>query len=585
MARFDTLIRNGRIIDGTGSPAFYGDIGIIAGRIAEIGELSQTEAGRVIDAQGKIVAPGHVNQHSHYDVALFWDPYCSNSGENGVTCVLNANCGFGLAPVRARDLERTMQMLETTEQIPVSHQRAALPWDWETFPDYLSRLEGLPKGVNVLTYLPLNPLLVYVMGVDAAKSRRPTETEMASIHRIINEAMDAGAIGISMSCMGAEGNSHLDYDGSPMTTDVIDHEVILEICRALVERGEGVIQILSHLVIYGDRSLTERLLELAKGSGVTVIHNAFMTSDLMPDKVGEDLTWLDRQRAEGYDIAVNVLVNRGWIEAGIRQLDVSCGMLTSVRRIAGCKTDEDVLELISKPDFVRAFSQEYAEKGATNGANGLEGQIVINVGDDPGLQRCMNRTLGEMAREEQRDVVEFMLDLAVRSGLALQLRSPQISSTDPQQAQRLFSHYATVIGGSDGGAHTKSFGMGHVPTDMLIWLARDEGIMTFEEMHFHLSLKIARTLQIKERGALLPGFWADILIYDPADLYFDTQCYEIVHDMPEGDWRRKGRAGGYSCIIVNGVVTHEHDQPTGAIPGKLLHNYPVRGAQVTVAAE
>jgi len=567
---FDTIIRGGRIADGTGCPMYYGDVGIAGGRIVQVGDLAAARANEVIDARGKIVAPGHVNQHSHYDVALFWDPYCSNAGENGVTTVVNANCGFGVAPARARDRERTMQMLETTEQIPVSHQKAALPWDWESFPEYLARVRQLRKGVNVLSYLPLNPLLVYVMGVDAAKMRRPTPAEMTEIHRIINEAMDAGAIGISMSAMGADGNSHVDYDGSPMPTDVVDHDVILDVCRALVERGEGVIQLLSQLVVYGDRSLTERALELAKGSGVSVIHNAFMTSDLMPTMVGKDLAWLDEQRAKGYDVKVNCLVNRGWIEAGMRQLDVSCGQLTAIRKIAACRSDDEVLRLIRDPEYQRAFVQEYATKGPTNGANGLEGQIVINVGDDPELARYLNRTLGAIAQEQGGNVVEVMLELALRSKLSLQLRSAQISSTDPSQAARMLAHVATVIGGSDGGAHTKSFGMGHVPTDLLIWLVRDEKLITLEEMHFHLALKVARSVQIKDRGALLPGFWADVLVYDLDALYFDTQRYEIVHDMPNGDWRRKGRAGGYEYILVNGVVTHRRDKPTGAAPGQLV---------------
>lgn len=585
MTTYDTIIRGGRIVDGTGYPAFRGDIGITGGRIAAIGNLARAEARRVIDATGKIVAPGHVNQHSHYDVALFWDPYCSNAGENGVTTVVNANCGFGVAPVRERDRERTMEMLETTEQIPVSHQRAALPWDWESFPEYLARVEGLAKGVNILTYVPLNPLLVYVMGVDAAKTRRPTAAEMAEIHRLINEAMDAGAIGISMSCMGAEGNSHLDSDGTPMPTDILEHEVVLDICRALVDRGEGVIQLLSHLVVYGDRGLTERLAELTAGSGVNIIHNAFMTSDLMPGKVEEDLAWLDGQLAEGKELIANVLVSRGWIEAGMRQLDVSCGMLAAVRRIAACKSDAEVLALVSDPDYRRAFAEEYAGKGPTNGANGLEGQIVINVGDDPELQRHMDRTLGEIAAEQGRNVVETMLDLATRSGLALQLRSPQISSTDPQQARRLFSHYATVLGGSDGGAHTKSFGMGHAPTDVILWLVREEKLMTLEEVHYHLAYKVARSVQIKDRGALLPGYWADVLIYDLDELYFDMRRYEIVHDMPGGDWRRKGRAGGYAYILVNGEITHERDKPTGSTPGRLVRICPDRSEDLAMAAE
>ena len=254
----------------------------------------------------------------------------------------------------------------------------------------------------------------------------------------------------------------------------------------------------------------------------------------------------------------------------MRQLDVSCGMLGAVRRIAGCRSDEEVLALIADPEYERAFAAEYAAKGATNGANGLEGQIVIGVGDDPALQRYLERKLGDIASDEGRGVVAVMLDLARRSRLALQLRSPQISSLDPRQAQRLFGHPATVIGGSDGGAHTKSFGMGHVPTDLLIWLTREHGLIPLEEMHFHLSLKIAEALQLWDRGALLPGYWADILVYDLDGLYFDTRRYEIVHDMPGGDWRRKGRAGGYDCILVNGIVTHRCDQPTGATPGRLL---------------
>lgn len=229
MQTFDTIIRGGKIVDGTGAPAFYADVGISGGKVAAVGNLKAAQAKEVIDAKGKIVAPGHVTQHAHYDVALFWDPYCSNSGENGVTTLVNANCGFGVAPVRKGDKERTMQMLETTEQIPVSHQRAALPWDWESFPEWLAHVKALPKGVNISTYLPLNPLLVYVMGVDAAKSRKPTAAEMAEMHRLINEAMDAGAIGISMSAMGVEGNSHVDYDGTPMPTDAIHHDTIVDI--------------------------------------------------------------------------------------------------------------------------------------------------------------------------------------------------------------------------------------------------------------------------------------------------------------------------------------------------------------------
>lgn len=585
MRTFDTIISGGRVIDGTGSPGYYADIGIVDGRIAAIGDLGPHNSQQVIDAKGKVVAPGHVTQHSHYDVALFWDPYCSNSGENGVTTVVNANCGFGVAPVRSRDIERTMQMLETTEQIPVSHQRAALPWDWESFPEYLARVKRLPKGVNVLTYLPLNPLLVYVMGVDAAKSRRPTPAEMAEMHRLINEAMDAGAIGISMSAMGADGNSHVDFDGTPMPTDVVDHEVILDIGRAVVERGEGVIQVLSHIITYGDRSISERMAEMAKGSGARVMHNTFLPIDLLPERTEENLTWLDAQRAKGCDITVSSMMHRGWLESNLRQLDVLAGQLSGIREISACKSDEEVLRLIVKPEFQRAFVQEYTTRGPAHGA-GLAGQTVISVGEHSELTPYLDRTLGQIAHDEGRNVVEVLLDLALRSRMALQLKSGQITATDPAQAVRLMTHCSVIPGGgADGGAHTKSFGMGHYATDLLIWLVRDEKLMTLEDMHFQLSLKGARSVQIYDRGALLPGFWADMLIYDLNELYFDRQRYEIVHDMPNGDWRRKGRAGGYDYILVNGVITHRRDVPTGATPGRFERVCSNRRRPHSIAAE
>jgi N-acyl-D-aspartate/D-glutamate deacylase len=584
MTAFDTIIRGGKIVDGTGSPAYYADVGITNGRIAAIGNLARAKAKQILDAKGKIVAPGHVTQHAHYDVALFWDPYCSNSGENGVTTVVNANCGFGVAPVHKRDMERTMQMLETTEQIPVMHQRSALPWDWESFPEWLARVKKVPKGVNVLTYLPLNPLLVYVMGVDAAKARRPTVTEMADIHRLINEAMDAGAIGISMSAMGVEGNSHVDYDGTPMPTDAIHHDTIVDICRAVVERGEGVIQLLSHIITYGDRSVSERVAELAAGSGAHVMHNSFVAIDAMPEAVEKNLAWLDALRAKGCDITVSCMAHRAWIESDIKQLDVVAGQLSAVREICARKTDEDVTKLISDPEFQRAFMEEYKLRGPAHGA-GLDSQTVIGVGDHDNLKRYLDRTLADIAKEEGRHPIEVLLDLALRSKLALQLKSGQVTATDPMQGARLMAHAGVILGGgADGGAHTKSFGTGHYATDLLLWYVKERKLKTIEDMHFQLSLKTARSVQIFDRGAILNGYWADILIYDLDALYFDQSRYEILHDMPNGDWRRKGRAGGYDYILVNGVITHQRDVPTGATPGQFVRVCADRSAQA-VAAE
>ncbi|WP_321326975.1 amidohydrolase family protein [uncultured Parasphingorhabdus sp.] len=585
MQIFDTIIENGFVVDGTGGAGTYADVGIVGDTIIEVGNLKRREANKRIDASGRIVAPGHITQHTHYDAALFWDPYCLDAAHNGVTTVANANCGFGIAPVREKDRERLMGMLETTEQIPVAHQQAALPWNWESFPEYLENVRKLAKGVNVLTYLPLNPLLIYVMGIEAAKTRSPNAEEMSEIHRLINEAMDAGAIGISMSVMGAEGNSHLDIDGTCMPTDSMDHDAIVEICRALADRGEGIIQMLPQIVYYGDRSITERVAEMVKGTGVRVIHNTFLTHDMLEDIVSHDLDWLDAMRAGGCDITAGCMLNRGWVECGIRELDTAGGQLPAIREIVACNSDEQVLRLIDNSEFVQRFEQQYAEAGPSSGAAGLAGQTVIAVGDEPALKPFLGKTLAEVAEQMDMSVIAAMLDLGVRSRLDLQMKSPPISATSPEQALQYLSHAGVVGGGSDGGAHTKAFGLAHYATDLLIWLVREEKRMTLEDMHFQLSLKCAKSLKIRNRGALLPGFKADLLVYDLDKLHFDMSQYELVHDMPGGDWRRQARAGGYDYVLVNGQITHEQDKPTGATPGIFDRVTSVSSPLFAVAAE
>ncbi|MEQ9590801.1 MAG: amidohydrolase family protein [Parvibaculaceae bacterium] len=585
MRHFDTIIRAGTIVDGTGAPSFKGDLGISAGRIAAVAPKLAGTADEEIDAAGKIVAPGHVTQHCHYDAQLFWDPYCSNSGEHGVTTVLNANCGFSVAPVRKADQERTMMMLETTEQIPVEYQKAAMPWDWETFPDFMRTLEQLPKGVNVMTYLPLNPLLIYVMGVEGAKTRRPTKQEIAEMHRLINEAMDAGAAGISMSVMGEEGNSHLDYDGTPMPTDLLHDDDTVEICRALADRGEGLIQVLSQIAIFGNFEISEKLARMAKGSGARVIHNAVLTNDAMPEMSQKDIEWLTRLRAEGLDISGAALINRGWVEAGVTELDTAGGQMKGVRRIIACQTDEDVIKLLQDPGYVSDFVQEYSKQGPANGAAGLEGMTIIDVGGVKELAPYLEKTLGEASEERGQHVVETLAEFGWKSNLGLQLKSMPFAANDPTIPVSLLRCPAIAPGVSDGGAHTQAFSNGHYGTELLIWLVREEKLMTIEEMHHQLALKVARTIQLDDRGALLPGFAADILIYDLDALYLDTSRHEVVHDMPNNSWRRKPKSGGYDRILVNGVTTHIGDKPTGDTPGRVLRVTTDFSARQAVAAE
>src|SRR6516162_1469944 len=203
MADFDLVVRDGMIIDGTRMPRFRGDIGIKDGRIAQIGRLPSSNGARVLDAGGLIAAPGFVDLHTHYDAQLFWDPYCSISGWHGVTSAVIGNCGFGFAPVKPEMRERAMLTMTRVEAIPYESMKAGLPWDWVTFPEFLNSVERQPKGINLLPYVPLAPILIWVMGLEEAKKgRKPTPKEEAEICRLLNESMDAGGCGWSAQRLG-----------------------------------------------------------------------------------------------------------------------------------------------------------------------------------------------------------------------------------------------------------------------------------------------------------------------------------------------------------------------------------------------
>src|SRR5215510_14915782 len=242
MADFDIQIKGGTVVDGTRAPRYRADVWIKDGKVAQIGGRALGFAKRTIDASGLIVAPGFVDLHTHYDAQIRWDPYCTISGWHGVTSVVLGNCGFGFAPVKPDFRERSMLTMTRTEAIPFNSMKEGMTWDWETIPQYLDSLDRSPKGVNCIQYMPTASLMTYVMGLEAAKSRSATEAERLTMKRLLSEGMDAGLCGFSIQRLGPN-SAQADYDGSPMVTDTMCDEDILNLGEVLRERGDGFIQI------------------------------------------------------------------------------------------------------------------------------------------------------------------------------------------------------------------------------------------------------------------------------------------------------------------------------------------------------
>ena len=299
MTQFDIQIKNGTIVDGARTPRYQGDVWIKDGRIAQLGGEPAGKADEVMDASGRIVAPGFVDLHTHYDAQIRWDPWCTISGWHGVTSVVLGNCGFGFAPVRPDFRERSMLTMTRTEAIPFDAMKKGMDWDWETIPEYLDSLDRAAKGVNVIQYMPVASLMTYVMGLEAAKTRPATDAERAEMKKLLHEGMDAGLCGFSIQRLGKD-SVQADFDGSPMVTDTMVDEDILALAEVLSERGEGVIQITqAEGSIRKDREFLERLAATADRP---ILHNVVVPSRHNAEVHRKPLRWIDECRERGLPI-------------------------------------------------------------------------------------------------------------------------------------------------------------------------------------------------------------------------------------------------------------------------------------------
>jgi N-acyl-D-amino-acid deacylase len=568
MAEFDTIIRGGMVVDGTRLPRYRADVGIKDGKVAKLGKLKPHQGAKVIDADGQIVAPGFVDLHTHYDAQLFWDPYCTISSWHGVTSVVIGNCGFGFAPVKPEMRDRAMLTMTRTEAIPYASMKAGLPWDWVTYPEFLDSVERHPKGVNMLPFVPMAPVMTWVMGLDEAKSgRMPTEAETREMCRLINEAMDHGACGWSAQRFGRN-SVQADYDGTPMVTDLMHDETALALARVLGERNEGFIQ-MSYIPdaskYEGDiQDHTEKHFEeLAMAAGRPILYNAIAINDAHPERFRRQLHWIENCAKRG----IRVFGQSATLEVGFVFTFKDWNLWDDMPewREVTTGTIEDRLMKLSDPE----------RRPGLRKVDEMTGLITNNVRDifileckHPELKKYENMTVGEVAAREHKHPVDAMLDIACADGLNTDFYTPPINVRNDYLKEMVTSPGMAIFGVSDGGAHTKFFSGGRYSTEAIIKMGRDNDILPLEEIHFRLSAHPAMCAGFRNRGTLVEGNWADVVIYDLDRLAIKPM--EIVHDFPGGEWRRVQRPEGYSAVMVNGDVIIDHGRETGATPGKLL---------------
>lgn len=585
MTDFDTAIRGGIVVDGLRSPRYKADIGIKDGKIAYIGRIADKEADHVLDATGHIVAPGFVDLHTHYDSQVYWDPWCTISGWHGVTSVAIGNCGFGFAPCKPEDRERSMLTMTRNEAVPLESMREGMPWDWETFPEFLDSLDRTPKGVNMLTYVPLNPLMMYVMGLKAAKSRPATEEERARMCQLLDEAMAAGGCGFSAQMSGSTGLQR-DYDGTPMITDTMAYEDLFSFARVLAKRREGFAQLLyssGGLSAMGNFELYEKVAEI---SGRPIIYNALTATT---DQHGatqlpyvEIINWLKAANARGnriYAQSVTTEVSHeftleDWnlFDSSPLWMDLTMGtvaekkikMADPVRR-GPLRDEHDAGRGPTASGPRQDINEQRALRFATFD------QIIIEtiVREDHPYKSVEGMTIAEAALALGKHPVDTLLDIAVDDDLKTTFGTPcQLVDLDSMKA--VATAPFAVPGISDGGAHTKFLTLGIYPTEFLIKQVRKHKMMDLEEAHWRLSALPAQAAGFRDRGWIKEGSPADLIVYDFENL--EILPREVAYDFPAGAWRRIQKAKGYRYTMVNGEVTFIDGECTNATPGRLLRH-------------
>jgi N-acyl-D-amino-acid deacylase len=558
---YDLLIKNGTVVDGSGLPRYRADIGVRHGRIAAIGRIRE-RAREVIDADGHIVAPGFVDGHTHMDAQIFWDPLGTCSCWHGVTTVVMGNCGFTLAPCGKADRHLVVRNLERAEDIAASAMDAGIEWTWTTFPEFLDRVETLPKGINYAGYIGHSALRTYVMG-DRAFEAAAGEDDLRAMERELRDAVRAGAIGFTTS----RSPSHETPDRRPVASRLATWEEVRRLVGVMGGMNAGIFEIAGER-FGGDRQALRdyhvRLRDLAVETGRPVTWGLFSRRDdagvwrLYLDLLEETAAAGGRMFAQVHSRALTVVLSfmttlpfdrlPVWTDLRARPLAQQRHQLRDPalrRRLVAAARERD----------------ERRPIGAEARPAAYDWIFLMDTVEGP------HRSLAEIARERGVDPVEAMIDLALERDLETFFLQP-IANEDQDHALELMKHPHTVVTFSDSGAHVSQIMDASLQTHVLSHWVRARQALTLEQAVSMLSFVPATHWGFADRGLIREGLAADVVVFD-ADTVA-PEMPEVAHDLPAGARRLVQRSRGFAATIVNGEIVLRDGKPTGALPGQLL---------------
>ena len=549
---YDLVVRNGKVIDGSGLPGFHGDVAVSGGRIVEIGKVTGA-ARQTVNADGLVVAPGIIDNHTHYDAQVTWDPLCTYSCYHGITTVVMGNCSLAMAPAHREDRAVLANVLSHVEAIPLEAIEAGVNWSWETIPEYLNALDQ-KLGINVASLIGHSAVRRYVMG-EASQERHATEEEVAAMKAIVREGLEAGAVGVSFE----RNLRHFDWHGRLAPTNLASEEEIFAVAGVADEIGRGVIQ------FGGDRAISTRL---AKASRRPVFYGNITQQAVAPDKWRRQLTEAENLMRQGHRGYQFVMPRPGdlrytlktaqhfdamptWKNVMLLPLDQRKEVFRDPATRA--KLHFEAVETPLNPDLAGDFTRRW------------DLQFVFK----PALAKnepLIGKSVAEIAREQNKDVLDAFLDLALEENLETEFERREVNSDQAAMTALLTSPY-TVIGQSDGGAHVVFRTDYSYSTYLLSHWVREKQIMPLEDAIRKLTFVPASLFGFSDRGLVRPGMAADLMVFDPETIA--PLEPGVAQDLPGGAKRRKQLATGIEWTVVNGQVLMEHGHHTGAYPGKV----------------
>ena len=561
---YDLLVKNGTVVDGSGSPGYRADVGIIGGKIAAIGRVNEG-AKQTIDAEGHIVSPGFVDGHTHMDAQIFWDPIGSCSCYHGVTSVVMGNCGFTLAPCKQEDADMVFRNLERAEDLSRDAMLEGIDWRWETFPEFLDVIDELPKGINYAGYIGHSALRTYVMG-ERAFSDAASEDDVRNMQQLVKQAVQAGAIGFSTS----RTFNHLTADDRPVASRIAEWDEVRAIVNAMGETGKGLFEIAGEAPGRDPERIAEyhgRLRDLAVESGVPQTWGMFSVR-AAPDLWRPYFDLLDETAAAGgrmfaqvHSRALSSLLSfesntpfdswEYWSE--FRQLPLT-------EQAAKMRNPE------IKAKLIEIASREYTGPRIVGAEARPPEWDYIYPMDDMVYDKP---SMAELARAKGVHPVELMIDMALERDLKMFFRQP-IANEDQAQVLDMMKHPRSVITFSDSGAHVSQIMDSSLQTHLLSYWVREKQAMTLEEAIKQITYNTATMWGLHDRGLLREGMAADLVVFDADTI--GARMPDVVHDLPAGAKRLKQTADGILNTVVNGEILLTNNEHSGAVPGQLLRS-------------